>query len=217
MGKTNPCLQYHLDNCPLNKVPSHIDLGVTITSDLSWSEHILTTCKRANSMLYLLRRTFVHVSFKASIQLYKTYVRPLLEYAGPVWCPVLVRDQSLLESVQRRATRVTFGLNRPTYPDRLKMANLLSFQERRLRGDLIMSFRILNFNYANISSLYSLNSDNRLRGHKYKLKKEKFKTKHRQYYITNRIFETWNNLPSDIIDSTSINIFKNKLDIIIKS
>jgi ribonucleases P/MRP protein subunit RPP40 len=213
IGKNNPGRQYTLHNQSLKNVTSHVDLGVTITADLSWSEHILSTCKRANSLIYLLKKTFVRISFQASIRLYKTYVRPILEYAGPVWCPVLIRDQNLLENVQRRATRITFNYyNRPSYPERLNMARLETFLQRRLRGDLIISFRILNFDYANLSYMYTLNSDYRLRGHKFKLKKEVFKTKHRQHFLTNRIFNVWNDSPAEIFNATSMNIFKNRID-----
>ena len=144
--------------------------------------------------------------------MYKTYVRPILEYAGPVWFPVLVRDKNLLENVQRRATRIGLGVNRPSYPERLLSANLPTFEKRRFRGDLIMTFRILKYNYANLSDMFQLNRDARLRGHLLKLKKERFSTRQREHFLTNRVLCTWNNLPSDVVDSESINSFKNKVD-----
>ena len=106
IGKNNPELLYFINNHPLGAVSSHVDLGVTISSDLTWSAHIINVCKKANTIIYLIQKYFSYLNFATSIKLYKTYVRPILEYAGPVWCPVLVRDKNLLENVQRRATRI---------------------------------------------------------------------------------------------------------------
>ncbi|CAH1114321.1 unnamed protein product [Psylliodes chrysocephalus] len=72
----------------------------------------------------------------------------------------------MLECVQRRATWITFGRVSPSYKERLEIGNLITFQQRRLRGDLILSFRIIKDNFGD------LNQDSRLRGHSLKLQKE---------------------------------------------
>ncbi|XP_044764392.1 uncharacterized protein LOC123320960 [Coccinella septempunctata] len=145
--------------------------------------------------------------------LYKLYVRPILEFAGPVWGPLLARDSALLESVQRRATRIPYGISRPSYGERLSIMKLSTFDERRQRGDLIITYRALhNFFGVDLSSLFKLNLDDRLRGHAYKLRKENFKTQQRQYFITNRVFSVWNSLPSSVVESVSVNAFKNSYD-----
>ncbi|KAL3287999.1 hypothetical protein HHI36_002452 [Cryptolaemus montrouzieri] len=97
IGTNNPSTQYFIDGRVLSAVSSHMDLGLIVTSDLTWS------------LIYLLRKSFVHLSFASSITLYKSCVRPILEYAGAVWCPVFVRDKNILESVQRRAARMCSG------------------------------------------------------------------------------------------------------------
>lgn len=77
-----------------------------------------------------------------------TSLRPTFEYAGPSSYPDLVRDREMLEKVQRRATRLSFGCVRPTHEERLDMANLTAFE-----GDLILSFRILKFNFGDLKRL----------------------------------------------------------------
>lgn len=213
VGKNNPRLIYTLCNQPLTVVQSHRDLGVLICEDLSWSEHITAACKKANSILYLLRKSFQCVSFPTFVKLYKCYVRPLLEYAGPVWSAHLSRDANLLESVQRRATRSSFGVVRPSYEERLVMSGLTRFGDRKLRGDLIITYRALHDLFSSdLSVLFESSSDVRLRGHEYKLKHENFKTTTRQHFISNRIFTIWNGLPSAVVSATSVNSFKNGLD-----
>ncbi|CAH1098878.1 unnamed protein product [Psylliodes chrysocephalus] len=118
----------------------------------------------------------------------------------------------MLECVQPRATRLTFGRIRPSCEERLEMGNLITFQQRRLRCDLILWFRIIKDNFGDLNQAFPLNTDSRLRGHSLKLQKENFKTRTRQHFLSNRIFEVWNNLPQEIIDSQSVNIYKNNID-----
>lgn len=212
LGKNNPRLSYSIDGHLLDTVESYSDLGVTITENLSWSEHISNVTKKANSKLYLLSKTFTKISFSGSIRLYKTYVRPLLEYCGTVWCPELVRDRTLLENIQKKATRLSFKRRRPDYQQRLSLAGLPTFEARRLRGDLIITFRILKYGYGDLQHLFILDDHSRLRGHSLKVKKEPFSSIKRQHFLCNRIFSIWNSLPTEIINSPSINVFKNQLD-----
>lgn len=214
MGKNNPHLPYRMVDRQLRTVRNHVDLGVVITEDLSWSSHISSICKRANSTLYLLKKAFREVSFDAFVGLYKCYVRPILEFAGPVWCAELVRDKNALESVQRRATRLPFrGNNRPSYEVRMRMAQLDTFENRKVRGDMITTYRIVNSLFSvDLSSLFARNEDPRLRGHEHKLKKENFKTATRQHFFSNRVFSLWNSLPSTVVCAPSLNSFKNGYD-----
>lgn len=101
-----------------------------------------------------------------------------------MWCPELVRDKN----VQRRSTRLFFGRMRPNYAERLHMAEIQMFENRRLRGDMIICFRILKYNFGNLKCMFIVDSENRLRGHKWKPKKEQFFTKTRQFFLFNRIF-----------------------------
>ena len=74
--------------------------------------------------------------------LYKSMVRPHLEYAVPAWCPNKISDIILLEGVQRRFTKSIPELNKLQYEMRLK--NLKYFETRRIWGNLIEVYRIMN-------------------------------------------------------------------------
>lgn len=58
------------------------------------------------------------------------YIKRILEFAGPVWCPVLQFERNQLEYIQRRMTRFTFGRVCPPYEERLRIIGLTSFAER---------------------------------------------------------------------------------------
>ena len=77
-------------------------------------------------------------------KLYTSYVRPLLEFAIPVWNPYQKSDISKLESVQHRATKIAHGLKSKNYEERCKFLNLTNLGERRTREDLIQKYKIKN-------------------------------------------------------------------------
>ena len=100
------------------------------------------------------------------------------------------------------------------YEERLRKIKLPSFEYRQLRGDMIQVFKIAHNYYdkATVNNIFEFNKDSRLRGHNYKIiKKFTNKTKYQKFF-TNRVVNKWNNLPPDIVNSKSINEFKNKFD-----
>ena len=68
------------------------------------------------------------------------------EYCVQAWSPHLKKDITLLENVQRRATRIVRGFNieNVDYPKRLRRLELPRLVDRRVRGDMILTYRILN-------------------------------------------------------------------------
>lgn len=96
---------YTLNNRPLTSVASYKYLGIHITHNLSWNMHVDFVFNNANRMLGFLRRHFRSANLSVKLQLYKTLVRPKLEYACSVWDPGHVTLSNILESVQNRAAR----------------------------------------------------------------------------------------------------------------
>lgn len=99
--------------------------GVLISSDLSWSAQVHAIVHKANRILGVIYRTLGPSNIEAFCTLYKTLVKPMLEYATPVWCPHLVKDILALGKVQRRASRLALGQRQGDmeYKDRLKILN----------------------------------------------------------------------------------------------
>ena len=76
-------------------------------------------------------------------KLYPVLVRPHLEYCVQVWSPYAQSDINLLEGVQRRATRMVPELKDLPYEERLKELELTTLKERRVRGDMIETYKII--------------------------------------------------------------------------
>ena len=73
--------------------------------------------------------------------LFTTFARPHLEYGQVIWTPHLKKYITILENVQRRATKLVDGFYRMSYSERLKKLNLPSLVYRRARGDMIEIFK----------------------------------------------------------------------------
>ena len=86
------------------------DLGVTCDQKLKFRQHIDTQAAKANRMVGLRRRSFVYLDKDTFSTLFKVIVRPHLEYGNTIWAPSLKKDKDLIESVQRRATKLVPGL-----------------------------------------------------------------------------------------------------------
>ena len=110
------------------------DLGITISYDLSWSDHIHEVVNKANKVLGVIKRLLGSNSVNGFSLLYKSLVRPILEYAAPVWCPFLVKDVVSLEKVQRRASRQALGRKRGEmdYEERCSILKWSPLKNRRL-------------------------------------------------------------------------------------
>ncbi|PFX24050.1 Nephrocystin-4 [Stylophora pistillata] len=108
-----PC-SYNINSIPLEQVKTHKHLGVIISSDLSWKPHVLSVAAKANKILGLLKRTFGKSSEAISIG-YKSMVRPIVEYACPVWNPHQQYLSDKLERVQRNASSAPSTMTRAAY------------------------------------------------------------------------------------------------------
>ena len=79
--------QYYLSNAMLKCVDSYKDLGVIMSRDLSWSNHVGASVNKANRVLGLLKRTIGSKNRGIFSVLHRSLLRPPLEYASPVWSP----------------------------------------------------------------------------------------------------------------------------------
>ena len=98
--------EYHLGDVNIQRVQEEKDLGVTITRNLTWDSHVMRIVFKAHRMLGLLKRTCpLMTDIKVRRTLYLSLVKSQLTYAMEVWSPASVNLRTILERVQRRATR----------------------------------------------------------------------------------------------------------------
>jgi len=113
------------------------DLGVQVTSELSWSKHVSNITRKGRTVASWVFSVFKTRNTETMLTLYKSLVRSHLEYCCPLWNPSKITDIQLLEGVQRTFTTKTWGVQHLDYWDRLKALNLMSLQRRRERYIII--------------------------------------------------------------------------------
>ena len=109
MGYNNKLVEYHMNDVQLECVSDEKDLGVIISEDLQCEKQRSEAVKKENRILGMIKRSFIDRSKETIIPLYKSLVRPHLEYGCQIWSPYYKQDIKLIEGVQRRATKLVAG------------------------------------------------------------------------------------------------------------
>ena len=205
---------YLLGDNVIAPVSEEKDLGVTISQDLKWNKHISDIVAKANRMVGLVKHTFSYIDKEMFITVYKALIRPLLEYNPQIWNPHYSKDVTALEKVQRRATKMVPELSDMSYDERLRILKLYPLKDRRLRGDMITTYKILN-NMINVpkDKICPMSmSRTSTRRHGLQIDRRMCKTDVRKYFYTQRIAEPWNKLSSNIVYSPTVASFKANYD-----
>ena len=215
-------ISYFLQFHTLDAVEEEVDLGVTVDSKLKFSKHIDLKISKANKLLGLIRHTFKFLSAETLTTLYKSLVRPHVEYATPAWSPHLKGDRDKIEKLQRRATKLVPELRDQTYEERLRSLKLPTLEFRRLRADLILIYKYTH-NLIKLdtnphcpicrhnTNMLQPSLSRSCRGHNLKFQVQHH-TSYRDRFLTSRVLNTWNKLHPQTVNAVSINSFKSKLN-----
>lgn len=214
--KKSPLLfNYSIGNYSLLRVSSYKYLGLTITSDLRWNTHVSNICSRAMSKLGFLRRYMKHGSRETKLLLYKTLVRPMLEYASVIWDPHTSCCISELERIQRLAVRFVYNMY-SSYVSPTKLcteAGLETLQERRRMNRLKFLYLIVNdelgIDKDDYITFFCPRSTRHF--HSRTIKPYSYKNDAFKYSFFPRTIIDWNSLPPDVVNTTNFLDFCSKL------
>ena len=139
-------------------------------------------------ILGIINRTIVFRHPDIMLRLYKSLVRPHLEYCTAAWSPHYCKDKELIERLQRFTRMI------PDLKD--------------LSADLIEVYKIIHgLSAVRFSTFFELSHNERTRGHSLKLHKKRVMTDLRQHFFSDRIVNKWNTLSEDITTTTTTNLF----------
>jgi hypothetical protein len=151
---------------------------------------------------------------KFLVKLFAVYVRPMLEYASPVWSPHLKKDVALIERVQRLFTKRIPAVRHLPYTDRLSILGMRSLEHRRLYLDLVYLYKIIHglcvLNIANLG-ISAVCSRQSLRNYGFHLGTAFSSSSLQQYSFAERTCRLWNKLPKNSY-CMSLSSFKKCID-----
>lgn len=191
-----------------------------LNKDLKWSTQVSKVYTKSTSIAFTIIRTFNNQNPQIYTQLFKTYVRSIIEYNSSIWNLNLIKDIRKIESIQIQFTQKLcqkLNIKYSSYNHRLKILNLETLEIRRLKSDLKLVYKIhnnlINLNINEFFTQSTLDNSYNLRRHdKYLKLPDLCKTTIRRSFFSLRIVKIWNKLPQYVIRSKSLPIFKDNLD-----
>jgi hypothetical protein len=135
-------------------------------------------------------------------------IRPLVEYGTPVWNPYNKRDVKEIEQVQRFFTKRISGFSRLNYSERLRKLDLPTLELRRKYFDILMCHKLLHKLVRSKCSEHLEIRRSATRGHQFKLIGQTVVSATRRWFFTERIVNTWNQLPAEIANIADHSRFK---------
>ena len=113
--------------------------------------------------------------------------------------------------IQKIVTKIIPRLRNKSYEERLNELNLFSLSKHRLRGELIEVFKIFNgFGSINVNDYVTTDLTSTTRNNGFKIIGKRFKSSEGKHFFFNRIVNIWNSLPTQIVNSNTIESFKKK-------
>src|SRR3989442_13197844 len=130
LGNRNQKAEYKLLGQRIPATKEEKDLGVIFSDTFKPTTNCGKASKAANKIVGLIRRNIINKTEEEMLILYKTLVRPTLDYCIPVWRPYLRKDIKQLERIQKRFTKIISGCKKMNYVQRLDKLNLKTLEKR---------------------------------------------------------------------------------------
>ena len=225
VGSKNPRYEYTLNGEKIATANEEKDLGIWMDTSLKPTKQCTVAARSANFALGQIQRAFHYRRKSNLVPLYKSFVRPKLEFAVAAWCPWQEGDIKVLERVQERLIRMISDVQGATYDEKLRDAGLTTLKERRTKGDLIEAYKTLKgFNRvdrpkwftevgtdARRTRMTTVSEEGEERRENV-LKEEFARLEVRKNFFNVRVVRQWNALPDDVRKQTSVNTVKNAYD-----
>lgn len=206
--------EYTIHGKTLQQVDQAKYLGINIQSKISWSSHVASTARKADGTRAFLQRNMRTCPKPIREQFYNSLVRPIMEYASPVWDPALKKDIDSLEMVQRRAARFVCQDFRRESSVTQMMTSLgwESLASRRAKSRLYLLYKAAHGLVAIPVDNYLRTLASNTRGSDMKYFVPYCRTNTMKYSFFPAAARMWNSLPPACTSAPSFEAFEQSLE-----
>ena len=206
-----------MNNVSINEVSSHKHLGIFLSNDGIWHEHINCISSKAWIRLNVMRKLKFILDRKSLESTYTCFIRPILEYADVIWVNCTQYEINALEKNHIEAARIVTGTTKLVSLDKLyQETGWETLEERRKKHKPYLFYKMSNNLSPNyLSSLvspsietatfYTLRDASNIR---YPMASTQL---HYKSFLSSSI-RYWNELAPVIRDSSSIQSFEYQLN-----
>ena len=202
-----------MQHVQIQEVNSHKHLGIYLSDDCSWHQHINYIKDKAWSRINIMRKLKFKLDRKSLETIYLTFIRPLLEYGNNIWDNCTEAEKQELDKIQNEAARIATGATKLVSIKNLnKEICWESLQKRRDDHKLTLFFKMYNHltprylsslipPQVNEISRYNLRNSDHI---------QTIRANSKQYYnsFLPSTLRNWNNLPSETKRANTLNSFK---------
>jgi ribonucleases P/MRP protein subunit RPP40 len=201
-GRSNNRGDYKMLGETLTKAEVERDIGVEVHQSLKPSMQCAKAAATAKLILSQITRSFHYRDRHTFLKLYKTYVRPHLEFSTPAWPPWSQTDKKMLEKVQEKFVNMISGLSGRTYEEKLSELQLDRLEDRRQLADMVMVHKIMH-GHGDLTAehwfdRFSTERLTRAASDPLNIKSRGGRLDIRSGFFSNRVVKDWNEVPSDI-------------------
>ena len=140
------------------------DLGITLSNDATFAQHIMDRCEATKSKVAWVLRTFKSRQLTPMLTLWRTLILCHLDYCSQLWSPSKVGNIQSLELLQKAFINKIEGMSEISYWDQLKKLKLYSLERRRERYQVIYTWRIMEEQVPNFDCTPIRTTDSERRG-----------------------------------------------------
>ena len=206
----------NFNNNAVQSANSQKHLGVVLDSKLEFNEHVNNKINKCNKLIGIMKKLSLTLSRNSSLTIYKTFVRPILDYTDIIFDKSLTEPfKDKLEMVQYNTALVITGAIKGASRDRIYRELGL---ESLLNGDGPVKF----FSHKIINGLLPVDLQSYISycGEEFYRKRSAYQKDLRQFSTRTEIFESsffpycikeWNNLSEKLWKIKSTDQFKTKI------
>ena len=192
-------------------MPNHKHVGIWLNTKLDWKTHINDLVSKANKRMGILRKFKYLLPRHALNQCYLSFVRPVMEYGGPLFINQDKSDLDLLDKIQIEAMHIVTGAKKLTSHDLLKKDTCWpDLSIRRELQELSILHEVIHRQFPPylLNDLPHMSDGNSRLERRFKFNTLPYNHTYYRDSVIPSMISNWNKLPNDIRTNTSLKAFK---------